>query len=188
MNPRPSAPITAKEVLGWFEAAKVKGATLEGVAPFALALEQRRRHRGEHEADGALQDAKLRLDEIRKAAGRLARLIAEAEGAPVYGPVLARAPEVADLATALVKFNASVPAPPRNRPPDEMVLTGKRMREVLDRVIPADAAETARRRILRDALLRLGFKGKSALFLDDMAGLIRRRQRIQKSKAQTPKN
>ena len=193
MTTRPDAPITAEEGLGWFEAANVIGSTLESVTPFVLALEQWRRYSGEHGADSALQRSQRRLAEIRKVAGRLNSLIADASRVPDYGPVLARAPEVADLAAALAKFNAAVPAPPRNRPPAGAVIIGDWVRGVLDRVIPADAPERARRRILRDALLRLGFDQSrpphmfsSVRSLDDLAGLIVRRRK-RKGKIGSPK-
>lgn len=184
MKRRPDRPITVEEILGWFAAAKVLGATPESVAPLALALEQWRRHRADHAADAALQDMQRRVAEIRKAAGTLHRLIGDAVKVPDYGPVFARAPEVVDLVGAIANFSDAVPAAPRNRPPSEMVLTGSRIRKLIDRVVPSDASETARRRILRDALLRLGFDQQhppgmkpSVLSLDDTAGLIRRRQR-----------
>lgn len=193
MTPRPDGPITAGEVLGWFQAARVTGATPEGVEPFALALEQWRRHRAEHGADDALQDMQRRLAKIRKAAEALDRLIGAAFKVPDYGPVLAREPVVANLAAAIAALNAAVPAPPRNRPPAEAVLTGVRMREILDRIVPAGAPKTARRRILRDALRRLGFDQRhppgmksSVLSLDDMARLIDKRQRRDQGKAESP--
>ena len=167
--------------------------TPESVAPFALALEQWRRHRAEHGADDALQDMQRRLAKIRKATGELDRLIGAAFKVPDYGPVLAREPVVANLAAAIAALNAAVPAPPRNRPPAEAVLTGVRMREILDRVVPADTPEDPRRRILRDALLRLGFDQRhppgmksSVQSLDDMARLIDRRQRKDQGKAGSP--
>jgi hypothetical protein len=67
------------------------------------------------------------------------------------------------------------------------------MREILDRVVPADTPEDPRRRILRDALLRLGFDQRhppgmksSVQSLDDMARLIDRRQRKDQGKAGSP--
>jgi hypothetical protein len=145
MNPRPSAPITAKEVLGWFEAAKVRGATLEAAEYFA-ALSERRR--GPKDGD-AHADARA-LSELVNASHGFLRLLLTL---PAY---LQRLPEVRALALALRPVVAFPPSA-RGRPTDDGTRAAADFMVALETVLPQRTSKRARLEIVQRALRACGW-------------------------------
>lgn len=145
MTPRPDGPITAEEVMGWFEAAKVKGATPEAAEYFAALAELRR---GPKDRD-AHADARA-LNELVNASHDFLRLLLNL---PAY---LQRLPEVRALALAL-KSVVMFPASARGRPTADSTLAAVRFMDALAAVLPKRTSKRARLEIAQRALRACGY-------------------------------
>jgi hypothetical protein len=145
MTPRPDGPITAEEVMGWFEAAKVKGATPEAAEYFAALAELRR---GPKDRD-AHADARA-LNELVNGSHVFLRLLLNL---PAY---LQRLPEVRALALAL-KPVVMFPASARGRPTDDGTRAAADFNAALEASLPQRTSKRARREIVASALQACGW-------------------------------
>lgn len=162
MTPRPDGPITAEKVMGWFEAAKVKGATPESMAAFAEMVE-RRRALNEAALHPVIQDSSRALGEYiaacRTLQGVLDRLPNWLQKGSDVSKLRAALAPVVQLEAELLPFRPviRVPASARGRPTDDGTRAAADFNAALEASLPKRTSKRARMAIVERALRACGY-------------------------------
>lgn len=162
MKRRPDTPITTKEAMGWFEAAKVKGATPESMAAFAEMVE-RRRALNEAALHPVIQDSSRALGELiaacRTLQGVLDRLPNWLQRGWDVPKLRAALVPVVQLEGELLPFRPviRVPASARGRPTDDGTRAAADFNAALEASLPQRTSKRARREIVASALQACGW-------------------------------
>jgi hypothetical protein len=167
--PKPGPqPVTSADVAEWFASADVASAGEDAAASFAVVVEGYRRSNQwarTNLADSASDDVAIRR--VRQDAATLMRSLIKLWKAPRRP---APSPELITLTIALQSFCQESPGVPNRRPTNRRTLQLLVLHGALRPLLPG-ATVTAKRKILRAAIRRIGWKDMAS---SEIGRLLRR--------------